>query len=146
MWGSGISRDQLLQKISLLAMLGGVRDGLQAHSLTTSGDIEHGLTIEQEAEIAGNLAFLSRRRHDPKSVAAISIEQDGHGQGMIVRLCVNGGILSGVEEGLKQICALLEEISRCRKSLLKTNYKYAYTMKRIRRAETSIYSSRKSWN
>lgn len=114
MWGSGISRDQMLQKISLLAMLGGVREGLRAHTFATPLATERILTIEQEAEITSNLAFLCRRRHDPKSVAAVSIEEDKHGQGMVVRLCVNGDRLSSVEEGLNDICRMLQEISQRR--------------------------------
>ena len=76
--------------------------------------MERILTIEQEAEIASNLAFLSRPQYDPKSVAAVSIEEDEYGQGMVVRLCVNGDALSRIEEGLKEICGLLEEISQRR--------------------------------
>ena len=76
----------------------------------------YSLTIEQEAEIACNLAFLSRRRHDPQSVAAIGIEEDEDGQGMVIRLSVNGSMLTGVEEGLKDICRMLEQVSRRRMS------------------------------
>lgn len=113
-WGSDIGRDQLLQKISLIAMLGGVREGLQAHTLAAPLAMERILTTDQEAEIANNLAFLSRRRHDSKSVAAVGIEEDKNGQGMTIRLCVNGDKLSSVEEGLEAICQLLEKMSQHR--------------------------------
>jgi hypothetical protein len=139
MWGSGINREQLLQKISLLALLGGVRDGLRAHSLTTPFAVERVLTIEQEAEIAGNLAFLSRRRHDAKSVAAIGIEENETGQGMIVRLCVNGDTVSRVEEGLKEICGLLEEISQ-RRTFPQMRY-YRHTHKLYREFRNPRYRS-----
>jgi hypothetical protein len=118
-WGSGISREQLLQKISLLAMLGGVREGLREHVLVSASSSKHILTVEQEAEIANNLAFLSRRRHDPRSVAAVAIEENEDGQGMTVRLCVNGETTLGVEEGLKEICRTLEQISQQRMPLLR---------------------------
>ncbi|KAJ9130176.1 hypothetical protein NKR23_g12318 [Pleurostoma richardsiae] len=116
MWGGQIRREALLQKISLLAMLGGVHEGPREHPLTSAPGQERTLTVEQEAEIAGNLAFLSRRRKDSLSVAAIGIEEDEDGQGMVVRLCINGGILSRIEDGVKEMCAMLEQISRQRGS------------------------------
>jgi hypothetical protein len=115
-WGTFVSRDRLLQKISLIAMLGGIREGLRQHALTSTPDRGYSLTIEQEAEIACNLAFLSRRRHEPQSVAAIGIEEDEDGQGMVIRLSVNGSMLNGVEEGVKDICRMLEQVSRRRMS------------------------------
>ena len=115
MWDSHINREQLLQKISLLAMLGGVREGAKEHPLGRAPDQQRTLTIEQEAEIAKNLAFLSRQRKDLLNVAAIGIEEDEDGQGMVIRLSVNGCKLSGVEGGLKEICEILEQIAQlCR--------------------------------
>jgi hypothetical protein len=143
MWESGISRDQLLQKISLLAMLGRVRDGIQSYSLAPSSSMESVLDIDQEAEIASNLAFLSRRRNDLKSVAAVGIEEDEYGQGMVIRVCVNGDTLSRVEEGLKEICGLLEEISRRRMFLQKRSRGRTYELQRTRKLETLIYYSGK---
>lgn len=40
---------------------------------------------------------------------------------MVVRLCVHGDMLSRVEEGLKEICGLLEETSQRRMFLQKKN-------------------------
>ena len=115
MWGSHTHREHLLQKISLVAMLGGVREGAREHPLGRAPDQQRTLTIEQEAEIAGNLAFLSRQRKDPLNVAAIGIEEDEDGQGMVIRLSVNGSKLSGVERGLKEMCRILEQIAQlCR--------------------------------
>lgn len=51
---------------------------------------DHHLTIEQEAEIAGNLSFLSRRRKTSQSVAAVAAEEAQHGQTLVVCLTVNG--------------------------------------------------------
>ncbi|KKY13299.1 hypothetical protein UCRPC4_g06979 [Phaeomoniella chlamydospora] len=111
-WGSNVSREQLLQKISLCAMLGGAREGLREHSLNTRDGANHQLSVEQEAEIAGNLAFLSRRRKCSQSVAAVAIEEAENGHGLSVRLAVNGDALQHVEAGLRQICSILEQISR----------------------------------
>jgi hypothetical protein len=33
MWGSTVTRENILQKITLLAMLGGVREGIKEHEL-----------------------------------------------------------------------------------------------------------------
>jgi len=133
MWGGHIRREALLQKISLLAMLGGVREGPREHPLTSTPGQERTLTVEQEAEIAGNLAFLSRRRKDSLSVAAIGIEEDEDGQGMVVRLCINGGILSRIEDGVKEMCAMLEQISRQRMALCSAVFDWANPPRRVGR-------------
>ena len=70
-------------------------------------------TIDQEAEIAGNLAFLGRRSLESHNVAAIGIEEDENGQGMIIRVTVNGTMLSSVVAGLNKICRGLESAARC---------------------------------
>lgn len=59
---------------SLLAMLGGVTAFERILWLYKPFAVERVLTVEQEAEIASNLAFLSRRRHDPK-VQTVGIEE-----------------------------------------------------------------------
>lgn len=111
-WGTNVGREQLLQKISLIAMLGGIREGLREHQLVLTSRGGRTLTVEQEAEIAGNLAFLSRRRKDPQSVAAVGIEEDEDGVGMTIQLSVNGDVPLLVEEGLQEICVMLEQISQ----------------------------------
>ena len=112
MWGSKVTREHLLQKISLLAILGPIREGEREHNLISSPGQERSVTIEQEAEIISNLSFLSYRRKDPQTVTAICIEEDEDRQGMIVRMAVSGGAIAYVEDGLRQICGILEEASR----------------------------------
>lgn len=112
MWGSNITRDQLLQKISLLATLGPIGDGPRRHNLTAQTDIRRSLTVEQEAEIVDNLAFLSYRRKDSQNVTAICMEENEDGEGMLVRLAVNGGALSQIACGVREICMILEQIAR----------------------------------
>lgn len=112
MWGSKITRERMLQKISLLAMLGPIREGEKEHDLISDPGRERSMTIEQEAEIIGNLSFLSYRRKDPQTVTAICIEEDKDRRGMIVRMAVSGGAIVYVEDGLGQICAILEQASR----------------------------------
>ena len=114
MWNSSVTRDNLLQKISLLAILESVRDHPKQHMLISPPGWRSGLTIEQEREIVGNLAFLSSRSKNSKRVVAIGIEEDRDGQGMVIRMAVNGGDkdISHIEEGLKQICRILEQASR----------------------------------
>ncbi|KAH6655545.1 hypothetical protein BKA67DRAFT_675580 [Truncatella angustata] len=112
MWTSLKEREQLLQRISLLALLGGIREGLKANDLVASSSGHSILTIMQEAEVASDLAFLCRRRPDPQSVAAIGIEEDFNGEGVVVRLCFNGRALYNIEYGLKMICRLLEKAAQ----------------------------------
>lgn len=68
MWRSNVTREQLLQKISLLAMLGPIRDGPKTHTLKEIDGTGRILTIEQEGEIIDNLAFLSYRRKSCRNI------------------------------------------------------------------------------
>ena len=116
MWGSELTRERMLQKISLLAILGPVREGQREHELISNPYQERSITVQQEAEITSNLTFLSYRRKDSQAVTAIGIEEDGDGQGMTVRVAVNGGALAHTTDGLRQICTALEQASRRRES------------------------------
>ena len=112
MWGSKITRELMLPKISLLAMLGPIKEGERENGLISDLGQERSMTVEQEAEIVSNLSFLSYRRKDPQTVTAICVEEDEDRQGLIVRMTVNGGAIAYVEDGLGQICAVLEQASR----------------------------------
>ena len=112
MWGSNVDRELLLQKISLLAMLGPIREGHKEHGLVSAPDQVRSLTIEQEAEVVRNLSFLSCRRKDPLSVPAICVEENAGGRGMIVRVAVSGNTVSYVEDELRQMCSTLENIAK----------------------------------
>ncbi|OJD23474.1 hypothetical protein ACJ73_05171 [Blastomyces percursus] len=113
MWRSNITREHLLQKISFLAMLGPIRDGSKIHSLKEVDGTGRSLTIEQEGEIVDNLAFLSYRRKNCRNITALCMQEDEDGEGMLVRLAVNGDALSHIENGLQQICLALEEVAQC---------------------------------
>lgn len=112
MWGGSITREYLLRKISLLAMLGLVGEDPKEYELVSRPDRVSSLTVDQEGEIVSNLAFLSSRRKDSKMVIAIGIEEDRDGQGMTIRMAVNGDHPVYVKEGLARISAILERISR----------------------------------
>ncbi|KAF8853841.1 hypothetical protein BDZ45DRAFT_677402 [Acephala macrosclerotiorum] len=114
MWNSSVTREHLLQKINLLAILESVRDHPKQHVLISPPGWRSSLTIEQEREIVSNLAFLSSRSKNSKRVVAIGIEEDHDGQGMVIRMAVNGGDqdIPYAEEGLKQISRILEQASR----------------------------------
>jgi hypothetical protein len=81
-------------------------------SHTLSERQQRRLTIHQEAEIASNLAFLSRRNKDSHNVAAIGLEEKESGQGLTVRVAVNGRMLASVVEGLTRICDVLQDIAQ----------------------------------
>jgi len=66
MWKTSVTRELMLQKISLIAMLGPLRIGAKENNLTSSHDPRRCLTVDQEAEIVRNLSFLCYRRKDPK--------------------------------------------------------------------------------
>ncbi|KKZ68836.1 hypothetical protein EMCG_00007 [[Emmonsia] crescens] len=115
MWRSNVTREHLLQKISLLAMLGPIRDGSKIHTLKTIDDIHdtgRSLTIEQEGEIIDNLAFLSYRRKNCRNITALCMQEDEDGEGMLVRLAVNGDAPAHIENGLQKICMALEEVAQ----------------------------------
>lgn len=119
MWGSSVSRELLLQKISLIAMFGPLRIGPKENTLTSCPDHYRRLSVQQEAEIVRNLSFLCCRRKDPQSVTAICLEEDPIGNGLTVRLAVSGTATLYAEKGLRQICTLLERFSRCGKLAVK---------------------------
>ena len=102
MWGSIVTREGLLQKISLLALLGPVREGETEHKLDSRLSPKKSMTIEQEAEVVSNLAFLSYRRKDSQAVSAVCIEEDDDNQGMTVRTAVNGGAAAHTSDGLSK--------------------------------------------
>ena len=108
----------MLQKISFIAMLGPLRIGAKENNLTSSNDPRRLLTIDQEAEIVRNLSFLCYRRKDPQAVNAICVEEIPAGKGLVVRLTVSGTATLYAEEGLRQICALLEHFSRSGKLIV----------------------------
>lgn len=112
MWSSKADRERLLLKISLLAMTGGVRQGLRRHTPTSISGQQHVLTIAQEGEIANNLVFFGRRNSNSQNVTAVGIEEDENGKGMVVRLAVNGvGMKTAyIQEGLQKMCQMLQEI------------------------------------
>jgi hypothetical protein len=114
MWGSTITREHLLQKLCLLAMLESVRDVPKEHILVSRPDRGSSITLDQEREIASNLAFLSSRSKNSKRVIAIGIEVDPDGQGMVIRMAVNGDDkdIPHLQEGLKHISTILEQVSR----------------------------------
>jgi hypothetical protein len=114
MWGSSIDRERLLQRLSLLAMLESARDSPKEHVLVSRSDRESSITVDQEREVASNLAFLSSRSKNSKRVVAIGIEEDPDGQGMVIRMAVNGGDkdIPHLEDGLKQVSTILEQVSR----------------------------------
>ena len=115
MWGGSISRELLLQKITLLASLGSVRDYPKENALVSRPGSGSSLTLEQEREIVSNLAFLSARSKNSKRVIAVAIEEDLDGQGMVIRMAVNGGEQQGAvhfKDGLIQISTILEQASR----------------------------------
>ncbi|OJD25810.1 hypothetical protein ACJ73_02827 [Blastomyces percursus] len=112
MWRSNITREHLLQKISLLAMLGPIRDKLKIYTLKEIDGIGRSLMIEQEGEIDDNLAFLSYRRKNCRNITALCMQEDGDGEGMLVRLAVNGDELSHIKNGLQKICTALEGVAQ----------------------------------
>lgn len=112
MWESSVSRELLLQKIILIAMLGPLRIGLKEYTLTSSPDQERRLSVEQEAEIVRNLSFLCYRRKDSHSMTAICIEEVPSEKKLVVRMAVSGITTLHAKEGLRQICSLLEQVLR----------------------------------
>jgi hypothetical protein len=114
MWGGSITRGYLLQKISLLAMLGSVQEVLKEHDLVPRSDRTSSLTVEQEGEIVSDLAFLSSCNKDAKSVIAIGIEEDRDGQGTVVHMV--GDSITYLKEGLTQIGVIFERDSRLGKA------------------------------
>lgn len=110
LWASDVSRDGLLQKITLIALLGPPQEHPRNHTLVATAE-KRVLTIDQEAEVAGNLAFISRQSAESQNVAAVGIEENTNGKGMVVRVTSNGRMLASVVGVLTCICLTLEKIA-----------------------------------
>jgi hypothetical protein len=110
MWGGGITREQLLQRLTLLAMLEPVWGGPKEHTLTLRADHESSLTLDQEREIVSNLAFLASCSKNSKRVIVIGIEEDHNSEGMVLCMAINGGDkdIAHLKEGLIQKSQMLE--------------------------------------
>ncbi|KFY67378.1 hypothetical protein V496_01569 [Pseudogymnoascus sp. VKM F-4515 (FW-2607)] len=134
MWGGSISREQLQQQISLLALLGGVQESVKQHQLTSPSNYQSSLTIDQESEIVSNLSFLSSRRKDSKQVVAIAIEVAEKNKEMVIRMAVNGEDAAYLKEGLVKIGNILEKAARMDRS---ASY---YTDLLLRQVITSDFS------
>ncbi|OBT85155.1 hypothetical protein VE02_05639 [Pseudogymnoascus sp. 03VT05] len=134
MWGGSISREQLQQQISLLAILGGVQESVKHHQLTSPSNYLSSLTIDQESEIVSNLSFLASRRKDSKQVVAVAIEATEKSQEMVIRMAVNGEDAAYLKEGLVKIGNILEKAARMDES---ASY---YTDLLLRQVITSNFS------
>ncbi|KFY31785.1 hypothetical protein V493_00793 [Pseudogymnoascus sp. VKM F-4281 (FW-2241)] len=134
MWGGSISREQLQQQISLLAILGGVQESVKHHQLTSPSNYPSSLTIDQESEIVSNLSFLASRRKDSKQVVAVAIEATEKSQEIVIRMAVNGEDAAYLKEGLVKIGNILEKAARMDES---ASY---YTDLLLRQVITSDFS------
>jgi hypothetical protein len=112
MWGGSITRQQLLQSISLFQMLDGVPEPPKENVLTSKTDSTHSLSISREREIASNLAFLSATSDNNLRVMAVCIEEHCNGAEITIRVASNTGDLSKVIQGFEKIARVLEEAAR----------------------------------
>jgi hypothetical protein len=112
MWGGSITRQDLLQSISLLRILSEV-PALPGQNVPDT-DVESArcLSISREKEIAGNLAFLSALSYNNKRVMAVCVEEDYDKNEITIRVAANTGDLSNVVEGFKRIAKVLEQAAR----------------------------------
>lgn len=101
MWETSVTRELLLQKISLIAMLGPLRIGPKENRLTSTDDQRRCSSVGQEAEIVRHLSFLCYRRKDSQAVNTICIEEILAGKGLIVQLVVSGTATLYAKEDLR---------------------------------------------
>ena len=109
MWGSGITQQQLQERILRLQTLKKVPGTYKENALCSEKDLQHTLTISRENEIASDLAFLSATTDDGLKVTAVCIEEHIEQRRMIVRIASNTGDLSGVTNGLRTLTTTLEK-------------------------------------
>lgn len=115
MWGSSITREQLMRGISLFRSEVEVPE-LPSEHYTGSGDAaSHCMRISQEKEIASHLAFISATEWSKVDVMGVCIEEHTNRRECTIRLASNAGdkgILSEVVHGFKQVARILEQASR----------------------------------
>lgn len=112
----------IAENIALLSLLTRIPEAPAQNSavgdLECSGQKGRTLTFERERDIVDNLAFLSAASDNPEEVTAICIEEYANACGCTVRIAVNKGSLSTVEEGFRGISSILEKASLQGKSQL----------------------------
>ena len=106
----------LRENISLLSLFPGAPSGPKQNDLEqfkrNSNDLDrHRLTIEQERDLADNLAFLAATTDDPLKVTAVAIEESSSDSDITIRLAVNSGKIDKVQIGFENIFRLLKETS-----------------------------------
>jgi hypothetical protein len=112
MWGGSITRQQLLQSISLFQTLDQVPEPPKENIITSEIESGYCLNISREKEIAGNLAFLSAVSDNVRRVMAVCLEEHRNEAEITIRVASNTGDLSKVVEGFEKIAKVLEQAAR----------------------------------
>lgn len=111
-WDSGVSRERLLQNITLLWTLNQIPEKPRENHLASRTDTTHQLTVERENEIVANLAFLSATTKDYLKVMAVCIEEDESGRAITIRVASNTGDLLELVTGFSKLARVLEQAAR----------------------------------
>jgi hypothetical protein len=112
MWHSGVSRERLLQNITLLWTLNRIPEKPRENHLVSRIDSTHRLTVERENEIVANLAFLSATTKDYLKVMAVCIEEDESGRAITIRVASNTGDMLELVTGFSRLARVLEQAAR----------------------------------
>ena len=111
-WDSGVSRERLLQNITLLWTLNQIPEKPRENHLASRTDTTHRLTVERENEIVANLAFLSAITKDYLKAMAVCIEEDESGRAITIRVASNTGDLLELVTGFSKLARVLEQAAR----------------------------------
>ncbi|KAH8803097.1 hypothetical protein F5884DRAFT_861435 [Xylogone sp. PMI_703] len=112
MWASKISRQELQQSIDQLEILTEVPGLPRENPMPVHVQSSYTLSMEQECQIASNLAFLAAAVDDVNKVMAVCVEEHQNGNAAIIRVSSNCGDISGVIERFKLLAKTLERAAQ----------------------------------
>jgi hypothetical protein len=107
-----VQLEQLLGRIVLLQLLNDTPQPPSENHIPRTSVSSRVLSLKREKELTEILAFLAAYTDDPKKVVALCIEEETHGKGMIIRLAVNNGDLTSLQEGFQRLAAILERLAK----------------------------------
>jgi hypothetical protein len=108
-WMKGISRERLMDNITLLWTLNEIPDIPEEIILPKESDAVGELTIEREKSLVENLAFLSAATDDMSKVMAVCVEEDPDREGVTIRMASNTECRAEILDGFKKITRVLEQ-------------------------------------
>lgn len=134
MWGSEITRSQMLQTTSQLEALQQVLHEPKEVDIKLVPEVHRSLSLVEEQDIASKLAFLSATTPSNLEVMAICFEEDSRGEDATIRLASNAGVSPTTTENFGKLAEILMLAASRRMPLSNLPERYQLTSYRTSKA------------